>query len=207
MYGGEDAAIEKALNQSSSNNNDGAIKTLEAYLATDPHNNKVRMVLANIAFKNMMLNYAIMQLNIILDIDPENVDARKALLTIYKGDKHTIRQAQEQFNWLLTRYPDNPDYLNSYAIFCRMQLLDNKKAEEYYLKAIEIDPKNSSYHLNYAILLVDDFKKYKAGREQLEIAIQLDPSNKEAKNALDKLIRKKFRDEAPKKGFFSFLKK
>ncbi len=207
MYGGEDDAIKKAMNQSASNNNSGAIETLEAYLAQDPHNNKVRMVLANIAFKNMMLNYAIMQLGIIIDIDPDNVEARKALLTIYKGDKKTIKEAQQQFSYLLERFPDDPDLHNSYGIFCRMQLLNNKKAEESYLKAIELRPDESTYHMNYAILLVNDLKRYDEGRAQLEKAIELDPNNERAKDALNKLLVKKYPKEAPKKKFFSFLRK
>ena len=203
MYGGEEEALKKARNQCSSGNNSGAIETLEAYLVNDPHNNKVRMELANIAFKNMMLNYSIMQLQIILDIDPDYIDARKALLTIYKADKHTIRQAQEQFDYILERFPDNPNYLNSYAIFCRMQLLDNKKAEEYYRKAIEIDPDKSIYHMNLAILLVSDMKKYDEGRAELEKAIELDPNNEYAKDALHKLMVKKYPKELPKKKLFS----
>ncbi len=207
MYGGEDDAIKKAMNQSASNNNSGAIDTQEAYLEKDPHNNKVRMVLANIAFKNMMINYAIMQLNIIIDIEPDHIEARKALLTIYKGDKKTIKEAQAQFDYLLERFPEDADLLNSYGIFCRMQLLNNKKAEESYLKAIELDPDVSSYHMNYAILLVNDLKRYDEGRAQLEKAIELDPNNDRAKDALRKLMEKKYPKEVPKRKLFSFLRK
>ena len=207
MYGNEDDAIRKAQNQSASNNNSGAIETLEAYLAQDPHNIRVRMVLANIAFKNMMINYAIMQLKIIIDIDPENIDARKALLTIYKGDKKTIKEAREQFDYLLERFPDDADLHNSYGIFCRMQLLDNKQAEQSYLRAMELDPDVSAYHMNYAILLVNDLKRYDEGRQQLERAIELDPSNERAKDALHKLMVKKYPKELPKKRMFSFLRK
>ncbi len=200
-------AMKKAHNQSDSNNNSGAIDTLEAYLETDPHNVEVRMYLAQIAYKAQMDNYAIMQLKIVLDLDPDYIDARKALVTIYKNNKKTIREAEEQFRFLLEKYPDDPDLNNSYAIFCRMQLLNNKMSEEYYLKAISIDPKNSKYHMNYAILLINDLKKYDEGRAELEESIRLDPSNTRAKDALDKLMRKKYKNELPKEGYFSFLKK
>ncbi len=207
MYGGPEDAMKKAKNQASSNNSDGAIKTLEAYLESDPHNIEVRMLLANIAFNALMHNYAIMQLNIILDLDPDNEDARRALLTIYKNDKKTVRQAEEQFRYLLEKHPEDPDLLNSYGIFCRMQLLDNKKSEEYYLKAIESDPNRAEFHLNYAILLVNDLKKYTPAREHLERALELDPDNTKARAALNKLLKKKFPNDVEKKGFFSFLRK
>ena len=115
MYGGPEDAMKKAKNQASSNNINGAIETLEAYLVNDPHNVEVRMLLANIAFNAMMHNYAIMQLNIIVDLDPDNEDARRALLTIYKNDKKTVRQANEQFQYLLEKHPEDPDLLNSYG--------------------------------------------------------------------------------------------
>lgn len=207
MYGGPEDAMKKAKNQASSNNSNGAIETLEAYLVNDPHNVEVRMLLANIAFNAMMHNYAIMQLNIIVDLDPDNEDARRALLTIYKNDKKTVRQANEQFQYLLEKHPEDPDLLNSYGIFCRLQLLDNKKSEEYYLKAIELDPNRAEFHLNYAILLVNDLKKYTEARAHLERALELDPNNTKAKEALDKLLRKKFPKDVKKKGFFSFLRK
>ena len=207
MYGGPEEAMKKARNQASSNNSDGAIKTLEAYLEGDPHNIEVRMLLANIAFNALMHNYAIMQLGIILDLDPDNEDARRALLTIYKNDKKTVKQAHDQFRYLLERHPEDPDLLNSYAIFCRLQLLDNSKSEEYYLKAIELDPNRAEFHLNYAILLVNDLKKYTLAREHLEKALELDPDNTKAREALNKLLKKKFPNDVEKKGFFSFLRK
>ena len=85
--------------------------------------------------------------------------------------------------------------------------MDNKKSEEYYLKAIELDPNRAEFHLNYAILLVNDLKKYTEARAHLERALELDPNNTKAKEALDKLLRKKFPKDVEKKGFFSFLRK
>ena len=78
-----------------------------------------------------------------------------------------------------------------------------RTAAELYEKAIAIDPKNADYHLNYAILLVNDKKDYVKGREELEKVVELDPYNVRAKDALDRLIKKKFKDGKPKKGLFS----
>ena len=93
--------------------------------------------------------------------------------------------------------------INSYAVFCKMQLLDFDRAAELYENAITIDPKNPDYHLNYAILLVNDKKDFQKGKEELEKVVELDPYNVRAKDALDRLIKKKFKDGRPKKGLFS----
>ena len=92
---------------------------------------------------------------------------------------------------------------NSYAIFCKMQLTDFKRSAELYEKAIELEPSNAEYHLNYSILLVNDLKDYVKGREELERTVELDPYNLRAKDALDRLIKKKFKGDRPKKGLFS----
>lgn len=207
MYGGAKEAMEKARNQSASNNSSGAINTLEAYLETDPYNIEARMLLAQIAYKANMDNYSIMQLQIVLDLDPDYIDARKALVTIYKNNKKTIKQAYNEFQFLLEKFPDDPDLMNSYAVFCRLQLLKNDESEKYYLKAIELKPNDSKYHMNYAILLINDLKQYDKGRAELEESLRLDPSNDRARDALDKLMRKKYRNELSRKERFAFFKK
>ena len=55
--------------------------------------------------------------------------------------------------------------------------------------------------------LVNDLKRYDEGRAQLEKAIELDPDNDRAKDALRKLMEKKYPKEAPKRKLFSFLRK
>ena len=65
-------AISKARRQAESNNATGAVNTLEAYLATDPHNTKPRMELAKISIYSLKdLRYGLMQLDIIMDLEPE----------------------------------------------------------------------------------------------------------------------------------------
>ena len=69
-------AIKKARNQDQGGNPEGAAKTLEDYLATDPYNVPPRMELAriyNYSLKNRKM--ALIQLDMILDLDPDNVDA------------------------------------------------------------------------------------------------------------------------------------
>ena len=113
------------------------------------------------------------------------------------------KESKELFDYLIEHCPDDADIFNSYAIFSKMQLTDFHKAAELYERAIEIDPNVSEYHLNYSILLVNDLKDYEKGRRELERAIELDPYNIRAKDALDRLIKKKFKDGKPKKGLFS----
>ena len=49
---------------------------------------------------------------------------------------------------------------------------------------------------------ITNLKDYQKGREELETAVRLDPYNLRAKDALDRLIKKKFKDGKPKKGLF-----
>jgi len=195
-------AVTKAKNQRDSGNPKGALDTLEAYLLTDPYNAKVRMLVSQIAFSCGMDNYGLIQLDAIIDFDPDNIEARKALVTVLKKNKRNNKETEELFEYLIEHCPDDADVFNSYAIFCKMQLTDFKKAAELYERAIELEPNSSEYHLNYAILLVNDLKDYQKGREELEAVVRLDPYNVRAKDALDRLIKKKFKDGKPKKGLF-----
>lgn len=199
-------AMKKAKNQNSSGNFNGAFDTLEAYLLKDKYNIPVRMLLSQIAFENGRTQYGMLQLDVIIDIDPENIEARKALVTILKKNKKDSKEANELFEYIIEHCPDDHATMNSYAIFCRMQLTDFKKAAELYEKAIALDPNNADYHLNYSILLVNDLKDYVKGREELEKGIALDPTNQRAKDAHARLLKKKFKDDTPKKGLFSFRK-
>jgi tetratricopeptide (TPR) repeat protein len=196
-------AISKAKRQRDSGNPKGALDTLENYLLGDPYNAKVRMLVSQIAFSIGMEQYGLIQLDAIIDFNPENIEARKALVTILKKNKRNNKETKELYDYLVEHCPGDADLLNSYAIFSKMQLTDFHKSAELYEKAISIDPNVSEYHLNYSILLVNDLKDYVKGKAELERAIELDPYNTRAKDALARLIKKKFRDEAPKRGLFS----
>jgi len=76
-----------------------------------------------------------------------------------------------------------------------------------YEKALSIDPKRSDIHYNYAILLVKELKDFVSAREHLESAVRTDPKNNEARTALERLIKKKFREDKEKKGLFGRTKK
>lgn len=206
MADAEFEAISKAKRQRDSGNPKGALDTLEAYLLKDPYNAKVRMLVSRIAFSCNMNQYGLIQLDAIIDFDPENVEARKALVTVLKKNKRNNRETKELYDWLAEHCPEDAEVFNSYAIFSKMQLTDFKKAAGLYERAIELEPNVAEYHLNYSILLVNDLKDFVKGRSELEKAIELDPYNQRAKDALDRLIKKKFRDGELKKGLFSRFK-
>lgn len=201
-------AMTKAKNQYESGNFRGAVDTLESYLKTDPHNTEPRLYLAKLCAQNDNVDYAVLQLDIILDLQPENVEARKALVTLVKVKKRNNDETLKHFEYLEEHCPDDADIMNSFAIFCKMQLTDFERAASLYEKAIALKPDDASYRINYAILLVKDLKDYVKGKEQLEIGIKLDPNNYQAQTAYAKLMKKKFDSDGNlKKGLFSFLRK
>ena len=203
MADAEYEAISKAKRQRDSGNPQGALDTLEAYLLNDPYNAKVRILVSQIAFSCGKDQYGLLQLDAIIDFDPDNIEARKALVTVLKKNKRNNRETKELYEYLVEHCPDDADVFNSYAVFCRMQLTDFKRSAELYEKAISIDPNVADYHLNYSILLVNDLKDYVKGRQELERAVELDPYNARAKDALERLIKKKFKGDSPRKGLFS----
>ena len=196
-------AMSKAKRQVDGGNPMGAEKTLEEFLLKEPYNTKPRLYLAQILVNNLNdKNTAIMQLEIILDLEPENMDALKAMVLLLRVDKKKRREADETYRKLTTYFPDDVDLMSSYAIFLKNQMLDYKGAAELYEKALARDPRRSDIHYNYAILLVKEMKDYVAAREHLEEAIRLDPGNHNAQKGLDILMKKKFKDGKPKKGMF-----
>ena len=199
-----DAAFEarrKAENQRSSSNIKGAIKTLEDYLATDPHNNKVRMDLAKIyIYDDNNIDFGLTQLDAILDIDPDYDDARKALVTILKRNKRYNKETAEHFSILLARNPNDTDLIHSYGIFCREQLLDFTQAREMFQKCVAMKPNNVQYRLSYASLLANDFREYSEARNQLGYVLELEPSNSKARSSLDRLGKRKYQKDKGRRG-------
>jgi Tfp pilus assembly protein PilF len=194
-------AMSKARRQRDSGNIKGAVATLESYLETDPHNTKPRLLLAEIlVFGSDSRSYGMMQLDIILDLEPDNHDARKALVTVLKDKKKNNRECDEHYRYLVEHCPNDAELMNSYAIFNKLQLVDFDRAEEYYLKAIALDPGNSGYRLNYAYLLSGDMDRSVDAKEQLEAALSYDPSNADVNRALVQLMERRFNaDGTPKK--------
>ena len=170
-------AMSKAKRQAESGNPQGAVDTLEAYLATDPHNTKPRLLLADIIIHKLEdMKYGMMQLDIILDLEPDNTDALKALITVLSKDKKNNKETDERFRQ------------------------DFTKSQEYYEKAIALDPSKYEYHLNYSVLLLNDIKDYPKAKEELEILLGMKPNDALVKKNYDKLMREKFdKDGNPKK--------
>lgn len=188
-------AVSKAKRQAESGNAQGAVDTLESFLSTDPHNTKVRMQLAKTLIYDMDdIKTGLMQMDIILDLDPENVEAMKAMVTVLAKHKKNNKETSGLYERLLKASPD-ADLYNAYAIFLRIQMTDFKKSAEYYEKAIALNPKKREYHQNYAVLLLNDLKDYEKAKTELEILMKLDPGNESAKKNYDLLMKKKFDSE------------
>lgn len=198
-------AICKAKNQAESGNPEGAVKTLEDYLITDPHNTKVRLQLANVIFYNLDdIGYGKMQLDAILDLEPDNTDAMKAFVTVMSKYKKYNDETEKMFEKLLDLSPSAELY-SMYAFFLRKQIVDFEKSAEYYRKAIELSPGKYEYHQNYAVLLLNDLRDYPTAKTELEILMDLKPGDLNIRKNYDKLMKKKFdKNGNPKKPLFGF---
>ena len=198
-------AISKARRQVNGNNVDGAIDTLEAYLATDPHNTKPRMELAKIAiYDRKDLEYGLMQLDIVMDLEPDNIDAMKAAVTVMSKDKRYNKRTTEIFDRLLS-LESSADLYNLYAKFLRRQVGDFKKAGEYYEKALAISPNDYDIHQNYAVLLLNDLRDYEKAKKELEYLMAVKPNDANLKKNYDRLMKQKFdKNGNLKKSIFGF---
>jgi len=201
-------ACSKAKRQYDSGNIQGAVDTLEEYLKTDPHNCKVRLQLAqHIIYGLKNKEYGMMQLDVILDLDPDYIDALKAQISILAEDKKNNKVTNEKFQRLLELDPSS-DMYNTYARFLRNQMVDFPKAAEYYEKAIAINPNRYEYHQNYSALLLNDIKDYEKAKQELEILMGLKPGDYKVKQNYDRLMREKFdKNGNVKKSRFGFLRR
>ncbi|MCL2032544.1 MAG: hypothetical protein FWG96_04685 [Methanomassiliicoccaceae archaeon] len=188
-------AVSKAKRQAESGNPSGAVKTLESFLENDPHNTKVRMQLARTLIYDLKdMEAGLMQMNVILDLEPENVEAMKAMVTVLAKHKKNNKETVRIYEKLLKTSPD-ADLYNAYAIFLRIQMTDFKRSAEYYEKAISLNPMEPIYRRNYAVLLLNDLKDYERARGELETLLKLDPGDIPAKKNYDLLMEKKFDSE------------
>ncbi len=201
-------AMEKAKRQNTSKNPEGALKTLEDYLLTDPDNYKARTLLSNILIYDLdKFDLGIFHLEVVLERDPDNMEAMKAKATALSSLKKFNKKSDAVFRRLVVLDP-SADVFNAYGRFLRLQMLDFKKSAEFYLKAIKLEPNNCEYHINYALVLLNDLRDYVPAKKELETIIMLDPSNEKAKNNLAKLLRKHFDGEGNlKKGLVHQPKK
>jgi len=202
----EYAACSRAKRQYESGNVQGAVDTLEEFLVKEPHNCKARLHLAQYIIYGLKdFDYGMMQLDAILDIDPNYSDALLAQVTVLSKYKKYNKETNEKFLRLLELMPTAEMY-NMYARFLRNQMIDFPKAAEYYEKAIELAPKKYEYHQNYAILLLNDLKDYQKAKEELEILMELKPGDANIEKNYQRLMREKFDANGNlKKKRFGFL--
>ena len=200
-------ATSRAKRQYESGNPKGAVETLEEYLKTDPHNCKVRLQLANYILYGLEdFDYGMMQIDIILDIDPTYVDALLAQVAVTSKYKKYNKDTNEKFIKIVEMKPTAEVY-NEYARFLRNQMLDFKKSGEYYEKAIALEPNRYEFHQNYAALLLSDLKDYQKAKEELEILMELKPGDANIKKNYDRLLKYKFdKNGKPKKERLGFLR-
>jgi len=195
MKGPEYDAVAKAKRQAESGNPDGAVKTLESYLEGDPGNTNARIQLARtLVYDKKDLEGGISQMEIVLEQEPDNIDAMKALVTVQIKHKRYNKRTSEIYEKLIEVCPEAAVY-NAYAVFQRLQKADFKRSAEYYEKAIALDPKKPEYHQNYSVLLLNDLKDYEKAKKELEILLKLDPGNESARKNYDLLMKKKFDSE------------
>jgi len=201
-------ACSKAKRQYESGNIQGAVDTLEEYLKADPHNCKVRLQLAqHILYGLKKEEYGLMQLDVIMDIDPDYADGLKAQISYLAENKKNNKVTDEKFQRLLEIEP-TADVYNTYARFLRNQMVDFPKAAEYYEKAIALNPNKYEYHQNYAALLLNDLKDYEKAKAELEILMELKPDDWKVKDNYNRLMREKFDANGNvKKSRFGFLKR
>ena len=181
-------AINKAKNQSKGGNPEGAKCTLQEFLADNPDDTKVMLALADVAYHELddkKLGNAM--IDRILEIDPDNVDALKASVTILSVNKKDRVLANSRYVDLVSLCP-SAEVCHEYARFLRMQMGDFAKSGEYYEMAVQKAPDKWQYHQNYAVLLLQDLKDYAKARRELEATLRLDPNNYAAQKNYDMLV-------------------
>jgi Tfp pilus assembly protein PilF len=184
-------AVSKAKRQAESGNPEGAVATLEAYLETDPHCIRPRLQLAKTAYDMGDRAYGDLQMEIVLDLDPDNLEALKAAVTVLSRDKKTRKQADALYARVIALEP-SAEIHNEYARFLRNQFLDFKRSAEFYEKAIAAAPDRYEYHQNYAVLLLMDLKDFVKARQELEEVLRIRPDHESARRNLDLLLKRKF---------------
>ena len=164
-------AVTRARNQENGGNPQGAAVTLENYLATDPHNVYARIELARIyAYALNDKEKSAFQLQIILDLDPDNMDALKASVTLRSNDKWRRHETDEEYARLVSLVEARGDSAETaavcaaYAVFLRKQMGSYEKAAEYYERAVAAAPDRYEYHQDYAVLLLNELRDYVKAR-------------------------------------------
>jgi len=191
--------VSKAKRQEESGNPKAAAETLEKFLSENPLSIPPRMELARLYIYRLGdREFGITQLDVILDMDPDNIDALKAATTVMMSDKKYRFRVDEDYTrlvGLVAARKDPKDFAQvcaAYAVFLRRQMVDFPKSGEYYEKAITAVPDAYEYHQDYAVLLLNDLKDYPKAKTELEEVLRLKPNSISARKNYDLLMKTKY---------------
>ncbi len=207
-------AVSKAARQEESGNPEAAANTLETFLKANPMSIPPRLEYARLCiYKLDRRDDGMTQLDVILDMDPDNIDALKASTTVRMTNKKYRKQVDADYAHLVDLVAARKDPVEyaqvcaAYAVFLRKQMVDFPKSEQYYLLAIHARPDAYEYHQDYAVLLLNDLKNYPKAKEELETVLKLRPNSISARKNLDLLMKTKYDKDGnlKKEGFFSRL--
>ena len=191
--------VSKAKRQEESGNPKAAAETLEKFLSENPLSIPPRMELARLYIYRLGdREFGITQLDVILDMDPDNIDALKAATTVMMSDKKYRFRVDEDYTrlvGLVAARKDPKEFAQvcaAYAVFLRRQMVDFPKSGEYYEKAIAAVPDAYEYHQDYAVLLLNDLKDYPKAKTELEEVLRLKPNSISARKNYDLLVKTKY---------------
>ena len=191
--------VSKAKRQEESGNPKAAAETLEKFLSENPLSIPPRMELARLYIYRLGdREFGITQLDVILDMDPDNIDALKAATTVMMSDKKYRFRVDEDYSrlvGLVAARNDPKEFAQvcaAYAVFLRRQMVDFPKSGEYYEKAIAAVPDAYEYHQDYAVLLLNDLKDYPKAKTELEEVLRLKPNSISARKNYDLLMKTKY---------------
>ena len=191
--------VSKAKRQEESGNPKAAAETLEKFLSENPLSIPPRMELARLYIYRLGdREFGITQLDVILDMDPDNIDALKAATTVMMSDKKYRFRVDEDYTrlvGLVAARKDPKEFAQvcaAYAVFLRRQMVDFPKSGEYYEKAIAAVPDAYEYHQDYAVLLLNDLKDYPKAKSELEEVLRLKPNSISARKNYDLLMKTKY---------------
>ena len=191
--------VNKAKRQEESGNPKVAAETLEKFLSENPLSIPPRMELARLYIYRLGdREFGITQLDVILDMDPDNIDALKAATTVMMSDKKYRFRVDEDYTrlvGLVAARKDPKEFAQvcaAYAVFLRRQMVDFPRSGEYYEKAIAAVPDAYEYHQDYAVLLLNDLKDYPKAKTELEEVLRLKPNSISARKDYDLLMKTKY---------------
>ena len=191
--------VSKAKRQEESGNPKAAAETLEKFLSENPLSIPPRMELARLYIYRLGdREFGITQLDVILDMDPDNIDALKAATTVMMSDKKYRFRVDEDYTrlvGLVAARNDPKEFARvcaASAVFLRRQMVDFPKSGEYYEKAIAAVPDAYEYHQDYAVLLLNDLKDYPKAKTELEEVLRLKPNSISARKNYDLLMKTKY---------------